>query len=688
MTEAKDPLRYFRVEAREISLELGRALLQLEKAPTLGLVARLLRLAHTLKGASAVVKQREIAERTHALEDALAPFRDREDAITPGEFEQILAHVDAIAAHVSALETPTATAEERSQSIVLDEAPAVLRADSAEMDALLETISEAGVQIRAMRHTVGVAEQARRLADRLADRMATPSARQAPQAFGPLASRVQSLPDELRDVVVRLEQVLRGGLDLAERELQQARTAAERLRLLPCSAMLSSLERATRDIAASLRKQVAFEVKGADARLDADVLGLVQRALLQMVRNAVVHGIETSEERASAGKPGMGRVTIEIARRGHRVAFICRDDGRGVDLKAVRRAARERGMPSAEIQKLGPDELLRLLLKGGLTTSGEVTELSGRGVGLDIVREVALRLGGDVRAYTNPGQGTDVELLVPASLSSLDALLVDIEGAVSAIPLDAVRGTMRLLPDDVTRTPEGDTIAHDGQVTAFVPLARMLKRAAAPGLIARATSAVLVGGATATVAIGVDRLLGVDNIVVRPLPALAFADDMVAGVSLDAEGIPRLVLDPQALVAVGLRITGPASISKAVPPPPILVIDDSLTTRMLEQSILESAGYEVDLATSAEEGLVKAGQRRYGLFLVDVEMAGMDGFAFIEAIRADSELRAIPAVLVTSRNSPEDQKRGVAVGARGYVIKSEFDQGQVLETIRRLMAPL
>ena len=687
MTEVKDPLRYFRVEAREISLELGRMLLQLEKAPAPGLVASLLRLAHTLKGASVVVKQREIAERTHALEDVLAPFRDREDAIAPDKFEQILAHVDAIAAHVSALETPTAAAVERSQSIVIDEAPAVLRADNAEMDILLETISEAGVQMRALRHTVGIAEQARRLADRLADRMASPSARQAPLAFGPPGYRTQSLPDELRDVVVRLEQALRGGLDLGERELQQARTAAERLRLLPCSPMLASLERATRDIAASLRKQVTFEAKGGDARLAADVLGQVQRALLQIVRNAVVHGIETSEERASAGKPGMGRVAIEIVRHGHRVAFICRDDGRGVDLKAVGRAARERGMPSAEIQKLGADALLRLLFKGGLTTSGEVTQLSGRGIGLDIVREVASRLGGDVRAYTNPGHGTDVELLVPASLSSLDALLVDIEGAVSAIPLDAVRGTMRLLPDDVTRTPGGDSVAHDGQVIAFVPLARILKRAPPPARIASAKSAVLVGGATAMVAIGVDRLLGVDNIVVRPLPALAFADDMVAGVSLDAEGIPRLVLDPQALVAAGLRTVGPESISEAVPPPPILVIDDSLTTRMLEQSILESAGYEVDLASSAEEGLVKAEQRRYGLFLVDVEMAGMNGFAFIEAIRDDPDLRTIPAVLVTSRNSPEDQKRGIAVGARGYVIKSEFDQRQVLETIRLLLTP-
>ena len=676
MTGSKDPLRYFRVEAREISEELGRGVLQLEKAPIPGLIARLLRLAHTLKGASAVVKQREIAERTHALEDVLAPFRDREATLGKDEFERILAHVDAIAGLVAALAIPAA-GPGQPQTALLDDTANVLRADTAEMNAVLESISEAGVQIRALRHTVGIAEQARWLADRLA---ALPL-RQGAQSS---AAASRAIPEEMRDAVANLEQALKSGIDMAEREMQQARTAAERLRLLPCSAALSSLERAARDTAVSLGKEVGFAVKGGDVRLDADVLGLVQRALLQLVRNAVVHGIETGEDRAKSGKPTTGRVEIEIVRRGSRVAFVCRDDGRGINLEAVRRAARESGLPSAEMQGLGPDALLRLLLKGGLTTSGVVTELSGRGIGLDIVREVAARLGGEVSAHTRPGHGTDIELLVPASLSSMDALLVEVKGAVSAIPLDAVRRTIRLVPGDVTRTPEADTILHDGEVVTFVPLARLLKRAAPS--VSGAKSAVVVAGATAMAAIGIDRLLGVDNIVVQPLPALSFADAMVAGVSLDAEGIPRLVLDPHALVAASLGMDGPEPEPTAAPLPPILVIDDSLTTRVLEQSILESAGYEVDLATSAEEGLVKAKQRRYGLFLVDVEMPGMDGFGFVETIRADPDLRAIPAILVTSRNAPEDQQRGFAAGARAYVVKGEFDQVKVLETIRQFMA--
>jgi two-component system chemotaxis sensor kinase CheA len=291
-----------------------------------------------------------------------------------------------------------------------------------------------------------------------------------------------------------------------------------------------------------------------------------------------------------------------------------------------------------------------------------------------------MRLGGKISARTTAGHGTEIELLVPASLSAMDALLVEAGGIVCAVPLDAVRGSLPLRAGDVAHTPEGDSITVTGE--PFVPLARILKRSASPG---GSNVAFLVGIGQKQVAVGVERLLGVANIVARPLPELAFADPIIAGGSIDAEGIPRLVLDPQALIVAARGLPGEAISRAAGQPPPILVIDDSLTTRVLEQSILESAGYEVDLATSAEEGLIKARQRRYRLFLVDVEMPGMNGFEFIRSIRADPQLHGTPAILVTSLNAPEDQKRGVEAGAQAYVIKSEFNQVKVLETIRRCL---
>jgi two-component system chemotaxis sensor kinase CheA len=221
-------------------------------------------------------------------------------------------------------------------------------------------------------------------------------------------------------------------------------------------------------------------------------------------------------------------------------------------------------------------------------------------------------------------------------------------------------------------------------VLPFVSLARLLGASGARGRNGQPRIAVLVRGDAGVAALGVDRMLGTTTVVLRPLPELAPASPIVAGAALDAEGNPQLVLDPDALVAEARR----AQPSEAEPvrgAQSVLVIDDSLTTRMLEQSILESAGYDVHLATSGEEALEKARARRYALFLVDVEMPGMDGFTFLEHKRADPTLRDIPAILVTSRGAPEDVQRGRDAGACHYVVKSEFDQAQLLERIRALV---
>src|SRR5580692_8972316 len=201
---------------------------------------------------------------------------------------------------------------------------------------------------------------------------------------------------------------------------------------------------------------------------------------------------------------------------------------------------------------------------------------------------------------------------------------------------------------------------------------------------ARSWSAVVIEGANALAAVGVERLCGTQNLVLRPLPELTPCDPIVAGASFDAEGYPQLVLDPHGVVEHVHR-AGPALSAASAPRAPILVIDDSLTTRMLEQSILESAGYEVDVATSGEEALERVRKRRYALFLVDVEMPGMDGFSFIERTRSEPILRDIPAVLVTSRNAPEDRRRGEQAGASAYIVKGEFDQNYLLRMTKELV---
>jgi two-component system, chemotaxis family, sensor kinase CheA len=254
-----------------------------------------------------------------------------------------------------------------------------------------------------------------------------------------------------------------------------------------------------------------------------------------------------------------------------------------------------------------------------------------------------------------------------------------------AIPLDAVRRTLRVRQDELAVAPEGQRLVFDGQPIPFRPLAQAIGLSQ-PTVDPHATwSTVIVQAGSALAAFGADRLVGTTQAVLRPLTRYAPSHRSVGGASLDAEGRPQLVLDPEGLVSSALadeRVRPALGAPRR--PPPVLVIDDSLTTRMLEQGILESAGYEVELACSAEEALEMAQGRRYSLFLVDVEMPGMDGFSFVARTRSDPVLRDTPAILVTSRDSPEDRLRGEQVGASAYMVKSEFDQVALLGRMKAL----
>jgi two-component system chemotaxis sensor kinase CheA len=417
---------------------------------------------------------------------------------------------------------------------------------------------------------------------------------------------------------------------------------------------------------------------GGDVRLDGDVLHAVQQALLHVVRNAVVHGIEPAEQRAAAGKPRAGTIRLKVARLGREIVWSCEDDGRGLDTRAARRALREAGVADVT----DDDALLARLMAGGISTSQSVTAVAGRGVGLDVVRATAERVGGSARLASQPGRGFRVELHVPITAMSLLGLALECGGRTFTLPLDSVVESARIEQSAISRSASGEHVSHGGRVIPFAPLARALRAATSPK---RDTwSAVFVRSAAGTAAVGVDRLLGARTVALRLLPEVARASSVVAGASLDPLGNPELVLDPDGLVAEVQRLAN-VEPQRATSALPILIVDDSLTTRMLEQSILESAGYQVELASSGEEGLEKARARRYALFLVDVEMPGIDGFTFVERTRKEPALARVPAVLVSSRAAPEDVARGVAAGARAHVDKGRFDQRELLGLIQRLV---
>ncbi|HEX4339659.1 MAG TPA: response regulator [Polyangiaceae bacterium] len=679
MTTDQDPYRFFRIEAAELSEELSRGVLALGTGSPLEHVPRLLRAAHTLKGAARVVKHRGLAERAHALEELLGPLRERSDSPSADAVDALLAVVDSIAKltrDLSPASVPPASANETADA----ELPAV-STDGTELDDFVAGVAEVGVQLRSVRGSLAVLERIHDLAALIANHIDRALPNDGTVRRGSPLVKARAMAGELEDLAERAERSMTASLDQTERELTEVQGSAEKLRLVRCGALTGALERTAYDAARELGKRVTFTMTGGDARLDAQMLGRVRNALVQIVRNAVAHGIELPDERRRRQKAQKGTVEIRVLRRGSRMAFVCRDDGRGIDLDGIRKAAERTGAVTRGATS-DTASLLKLLLKGGISTAPVVTETAGRGIGLDVVRETAALLGGDVTIETKVGLGTVIELTVPIVLSSMEAILVESGGTVAAIPLEAIVAAARLSGTDVVRGDKGESIVRDGRFVPILALEKPLFPRRPAANRAPTFPAIFVRGGSSIAAFAVDRLLSTETIIVRGIPSLAPTDPVVLGAWLGRDGSPQLVLDPDALVAAALVEREIGEERSTQPPLPVLVVDDSLTTRMLERSILESAGFEVELAASAEEALEKSSRRKYGLFLVDVEMPGMSGFEFVARTRA----QAVPAILVSSRNSPEDFDRGREVGASAYVVKAEFDQRRLLETIRGLVA--
>ena len=506
---AKDPYRFFRVEARDLLRQMSEAVLAAEQAPAPDLPPRLLRLAHTLKGAASVVRQPGIAAQAHAIEDLLTPLRDRAEAPGRADLDALLALIDAAGDAITALDAPAAAgaptpprAESTGTSTgsgsgsaaaayerVPDPAGAsAVNAGLTGLTGLVGLPADAGTAEPADAgdpDPIGAILTIPQLMPEELDGLLADIARtqghlapieRAAALLRELRAGLQGQQEALAGPLARIEdQIERGARQLA-RELVALRDGAEQLRLLPAAQFFAPLQRTARDAARSQDKQARLTGHGGDVKLEAALLNAVSGALVQMVRNAVAHGIELPAERIAAGKPPQGRIELRIERRGREVLFCCADDGAGLDLEAVRRTAIDKGIPGAA--RLDDDALIERLLRGGLSTARRVDALAGRGVGMDLVRDTADRLGGRLTLSSRRGEGTTVELCVPLQLAALRAIRVS-AGAVAAwVPLDAVEcvlqrpvlnGAHLIVGDELLpHLPLPDAL-QPGQTTAAAP---------------------------------------------------------------------------------------------------------------------------------------------------------------------------------------------------------------------------
>ena len=401
----KDPYRYFRVEASDILEQLTRGAGDLERgAAGEGSVPRLLRLAHTLKGAAHVVKQEQIARLSHQFEDVLAPFSTASE-VPAAQVAILLASRTAWSGSSASLDGhSTEQQPQRPAAAIAEETFDTVRVDIAQMDELLEAVMLSAVQVNGLKRQLEALKAAARLAALLGESLRRMSGDNgygiAAAALANARSTAEELPQPLRRRIVRfvLHRRCRTGI-------KQIRDAAGTLRLVPAAAVFTTLDGVARNSAQMLGKKVGFEASGGENSLDPHVLAALCSALVQLVRNAVAHGIETPEERIAAGKPETGKVSIRAVRRGSRIAFACSDDGRGFDVAALRRSAVERGLvPAGTAGSMGPDEMVRRFLRGGVSTAQDVTEMAGRGIGLDVVRQTAAHLKADINVTNEPGK--------------------------------------------------------------------------------------------------------------------------------------------------------------------------------------------------------------------------------------------------------------------------------------------
>ncbi|MBS2033468.1 response regulator [bacterium] len=619
---SKDPLRYFRQEAVELLELLSNGLLDLECEYSQATAAALLRHAHTLKGAARVVKLKDLADHVHSLEDLLENFRHQLPAQPTSLINQALRWLDRIQASLNQLSpdhAPTTRA-------VRSEDMAGQHVDPAEIQTLLGDVSQAYTRLGEMR--VGAS------------------------AWNEVAflSTQPETGSEILEIARRQGRELQAQIEHLQSELRAMHQTVEQLRLQPLSSLYTSLQRSLRDAAQEAGISAQFLAQGPDVRLEEGTLRLVRAALVQAVRNAVAHGIEPAEQRRQLGKEPTGRVELKVERKGSWLWLTLSDDGRGVEAAALASAGS-----------------LEELLEGGVSTSRSVSQLSGRGVGMDVIRESAQRLGGELRLESQPEQGFHLHLRFPVQAASLPALRVRSRSRSLLLPLDCVLKVTHQESPELSELPG-------------IGLAELL---AWSGPTQDEKIQVLVSSAVGQAVLRVEAVDGMVQTLVHPLPRLAPAHPAISGAALDLEGRPELVLDP-----ARLKNFGPAPKFQSQPDlvARILVVDDSLTTRILEQTILESRGFQVDLADSGEEALHKVLTREYDLFLVDAEMPGMSGFELIRQLRERPREKHIPIVMVSSLPRSEYAPAAFEAGAQGYHEKSQFDQEELVREIRRLLA--
>lgn len=708
-------------------LHEGLAALEAGSADKEGVNA-VFRSAHTIKGSSRMLKLMPITEMAHKLEDVLGALRDGSLAFSP-PLGQLLRHgVDAIAALIDRLAESGDGANLPVPDAALCEALAqaakgqlgqpgapVEAAPLAAATLTVETSPPAAVPPAptSVAPAADAAEPKLKAADTVRVRLTKLD--ELIKLMGEVVSSHARMRQRLHDIhAIERELVKTGDISAAarvhqfERMLREDVQAQEVLmdelhdktllmRMLPLAIVFEPASRLVRELGRSVGKQVECVVSGGEIELDRQMIDKLSDPIIHLIRNAIDHGLETPEKRTAAGKPAQGRLTLAARQDGGWVVISVTDDGGGIPLAAVREKAVKRGFISEEKAAVLTDqEAIDLIFLPGFSTSSIITDLSGRGVGMDVVKQAILDdLQGVVNVETRPGAGTTVSLRLPLSLAVLRVLLVEVDGLPFGFTAQYVAELLRLPDEALLTVAERNAVIIRNEFVPVVPLAELLRipeQLVQPGAEVRVPGMLLVVVRVRNekIALRIDALLDERDMVIKPLPEHMRKLLLVSGVVTTGKNELVSVLHAPALLEMARRARTQAVRAEAATHAEerhyrVLVVDDSLNTREIEKDVLEAYGYHVTLAEDGLDGYRKAMDDDFDAVLTDVEMPNMDGFSLTARLRQEEKYRNKPIVIITSREKEEDKRRGVQVGADAYIVKGDFDQSNLVDTLRALL---
>ena len=739
-------LELFRAELSSQSQALTTGLLALERDPVAAThLEACMRAAHSLKGAARIIDLTPAVRVAHEMEECLVAAQRGAIRLDHAHIDALLKGIDLLAELASEQGPDEAEAERRIDSFVhaLHQAPKVHGATPSPSEPRLpEETSGAGdntaistasaepeapaipgdagsrmvrVTAESLNRLLGLAGESLMASRRLrpfndgllrlrrvqaelvrsveALKAAMPAATTDPsalQALDAVQLRLQESQAILGQRLDEFDTVDRQATDLASRLYDE--TLASRMR--PFEDGVRHFSRTVRDIGRALGKKVRLDIVGGATSIDRDILEQLDAPLGHLLRNAVDHGLEDPQERSAAGKPAEGTIRLEARHHAGLLQIIVADDGRGIDLDALRQATVDRGFTTTEaVHDLSEAELLEFLFLPGFSMKATISDISGRGVGLDAVQAMVRQIRGQVEIASQPGRGTRFQLQLPLTLSVIRALLVEIAGEPYALPLVAITRTLRLPREHIASLEGRPHFQFDGRQIGLVTAHEVLGRGEADTTGAD-LAAVIVGQGNDSYALVVDRFLGEHELVVRPLdPRLAKVKD-VSAAALMENGAPVLILDVEDLIRSMEKLVSSGRLRTLEQRPAragqkqrkrILVVDDSLTVRELERKLLDHRGFEVEVAVDGMDGWNAIRSGAFDLVVTDIDMPRMDGIELVTLIKKDSGLRNIPVMIVSYKDREEDRRRGLDAGADYYLTKSSFHDETLIHAVEDLI---